>query len=66
MNRLLYFIFLFIYILFIDYVTKMCLYDYKKYIKKDPILEDIKFSWNWQTKYAEQKAYIRLKNENHK
>lgn len=64
MNRLLYFIFLFIYILFIDYVTKMCLYDYKKYIKKDPILQNLKFSWNWQTKYSEQKAYIRLKNEN--
>lgn len=63
MNKILYFVFLFIYIIFIDYITKMFLYDYKKYIKKDEILNEIKFSWNWQQKYAERKAYFKLLEE---
>lgn len=61
MNKILYILLFWIYFLFIEYVTKMISFDFRKYILKDKYLQDLKFSYNWVEKYAEKKAFDKLK-----
>lgn len=56
MNKILYLLMFYIYFLFLDYITKMFLFDFRKYVLKDKYMKDLKFSHNWNEKYAEAKA----------
>lgn len=44
----------------IDYISKFELYLFYKYIKKDEILKNFTFSWDWYVKYSKVLAYKRL------
>lgn len=63
MNKFVFGITFILYVLFIDYVTSMLIFDFRKYIKKDKLLKDLKFSIKWKEVYAQRKAYERLKKE---
>lgn len=43
-----------------DYISKFELYLFYKYIKKDEILKNFTFSWNWYIEYSKVLAYKRL------
>lgn len=53
----------YIYFLFIDYINKMIIFDFRKYVLKDKYLKDIRFSYNWVEKYAEKKAYEKFEEK---
>ena len=57
------FIFFFLIGLCSDYLTKFEIYLFYKYIKKDEILKNFKFSSDWFVKYSEELAYKRIKAE---
>lgn len=61
MNNILTFFALIIYLLIISYISSMVVFDFKKYILKDKILQNIKFSFNWKEKYNYIKALEDLK-----
>lgn len=63
MNRFLYLLLFPIYFLFIDYLTKMCIFDFRKHVLKDKYLQDMHFSYNWVEKYAEKKAYEKFEKK---
>ena len=46
MNKFVFGITFILYVLFIDYVNSMLVFDFRKYIKKDKLLKDLKFSIN--------------------
>ena len=56
MGKILYILVFWIYFLFLEYVTRMICFDFRKHILKDKYMQDLKFSFNWTEKYAEQKA----------
>lgn len=56
MNKILYILMFWVYFLFIEYVTRMISFDFRKHILKDKYMQDLKFSFNWTEKYAEKKA----------
>ncbi len=61
MNKILTFFALIIYLLIISYISSMVVFDFKKYILKDKILQNMKFSFNWKEKYNYIKALEDLK-----
>lgn len=63
MNKFLFIVTFSLYVLFIEYCSSMIVFDYKKYIKKDKFLKNMKFSLKWKEIYAEKKAITRLKKE---
>ena len=54
MNFLNFVIFI-IYMYLINYVTDMFYFDYRKKIKKDKYLKNIKFNRNWREEYYKNK-----------
>lgn len=61
MDKILAFFTLMIYLLIISYISSMVVFDFKKYILKDKILKNMKFSFNWKEKYNYTKALEDLK-----
>lgn len=61
MDKILAFFTLMIYLLIISYISSMVVFDFKKYILKDKILKNMKFSFNWKEKYNYIKALEDLK-----
>lgn len=57
------FIFFFLIGLCADYLSKFEFYLFYKYIKKDDLMKNIKFSGDWYIKYSEELAYKRIKDE---
>lgn len=56
-------IFFFLVALCADYLSKFEFYLFYKYLKKDELMKNIKFSGDWYIKYSEELAYKRLKAE---
>ena len=52
-----------LYILFIEYVSSMFIFDFKKYILKDKILNNMKFSYKWKSKYYYEMAMIECRKK---
>lgn len=48
-------IFCILYLYLINYFTNMIIFDYRKYIKKDKYLKNLKFSINWKEQYYKNK-----------
>lgn len=44
-----------IYMYLINYIMDMIYFDYRKKIKKDQYLQDVKFSRNWKEEYYKNK-----------
>lgn len=44
-----------LYIFLCNYITEMLIFDYKKYVKKDKYLKNVKFSLNWKEQYYKNK-----------
>lgn len=57
MNILNFLVFI-LYMLLVDYFVEMITFDYKKYIKKDKYLKNVKFKRNWKEEYFKNKYQI--------
>lgn len=44
-----------LYIFLINYFANMLIFDYRKYIKKDKYLKNVKFNMNWKEQYYKNK-----------
>lgn len=57
MDMVLSFVVFFIYLVFLNYICNMFVFDFKKYVLKDKYLKELKFSMKWKEQYLRAKHF---------